>query len=95
MKTRVKLVTILLAFILGSNLDAKEDKSSEYLKYVKEITDDFIKEMEQKYKLHCYGSGGRMPHDVEEISVLFMSYQKPTIQEARKNRNQCHRRTAV
>jgi hypothetical protein len=63
---------------------AKELKSPDYTKYVNEIIKNFINDMECKYGLHCYGSGGSMPKDVEKIDVLFISYQKSTIQDARK-----------
>ena len=84
MKISAKIVIFLLLLILGSSVDAKEVKSPEYLKYVDEIVNDFVKDMEEKHELHCYGSGGSMPHDVEEISVLFTSYRKSPIEEARK-----------
>src|SRR5690606_25794011 len=64
--------------------NAKEKQSPDYLKYVNEVVDDFVKKMEKKYQLHCYGSGGSMPTDVEKIKVLFISYNKYTIEDARK-----------
>jgi hypothetical protein len=78
------LVFFIITFFIGSSLAAKEDKSPEYIKYVDEIVNNFVKDMEKKYKLHCYGSGGSMPKDVEKIDVLFISYQKSSIEDARK-----------
>src|SRR5690606_32663545 len=65
-------------------MNAKEALSPDYLKYVDEIVGEFVKRMEKKYHLHCYGSGGSMPTDVEKIDVLFISYSKPTLADARK-----------
>jgi hypothetical protein len=83
-----KLVNLLFIFIFilitGSKLMSKETKSPEYLKYVDEIVSDFVKEMEKKYHLECYGSGGSMPTDVQEIEVLFNACRKATVDDARK-----------
>jgi hypothetical protein len=65
-------------------LSAKSDQSDEYLKYINQITDAFAKDMEKKYGLLCTGSGGSMPHDVEEIELSFVAYQKVTIEEVRR-----------
>jgi len=40
--------------------------------------------MRKEYGLICIGSGGRMPKDVEEISMDFNLYQRTTIEEARE-----------
>jgi hypothetical protein len=83
-----KLVNLLFIFIFilitGSKLMSKETKSPEYLKYVDEIVSDFVKEMEKKHHLECYGSGGSMPNDVEKIEVLFNACRKATVDDARK-----------
>jgi len=75
-------IFILIIFLVA-NLSAKEVDSS-YLNYVDEIVGDFVGDMGSKYDLHCYGSGGRMPKDVEEVEVLFISYRKSTVEEARE-----------
>lgn len=80
-KTCIFLIFIL---ILGGKLNAKAISHPEYLKYVNEIAVDFAKTMEKKYDLHFSGNGGRMPTDVEEIEVSFISYQKLTVDDARK-----------
>ncbi|MCP5506170.1 MAG: hypothetical protein H7A38_04740 [Chlamydiales bacterium] len=66
-------------------MNANEKKNSdEYLVLVDEITSAFTQEMKQKYGLHCWASGGRMPYDVEELDLSF-SIQGPfTIEEARR-----------
>lgn len=65
-------------------LNAEESESNEYLKYVDEIIANFVADVEKKYGLYCYGSGGSMPTDVEKIDVLFISYAKFTVTDARK-----------
>ncbi len=65
-------------------MNAKETQPDNYEKYVNEIVDDFVKQMKTKHQLHCYGSGGSMPKDVEKIKVLFISYQHSTVDDARK-----------
>ena len=76
---------LLLVLILfsGFNVNAKE-KGDEYLTYVHEIINSFSKDMQKEYGLICVGSGGRMPHDVEEIDIMFYCYQYATIAEARQ-----------
>src|SRR5690349_9409056 len=83
-KIRVKTVIAFLILLIGSTVNGKEKKSPEYIKYVDEIVNGFIKDMENKYRLHCYGSGGSMPTDVEKIDVLFTSYKKSTVDDARR-----------
>ncbi len=83
-KIHVKLALAFFVLITGPNLTSKEAKSPEYLKYVDEIVADFVNEMEKKYELRCYGSGGSMPNDVEKIEVLFISYANATIDNARE-----------
>jgi hypothetical protein len=40
--------------------------------------------MKDEYDLICIGTGGRMPHDVEEIGMLFRSAQLFSVNEARE-----------
>lgn len=85
MIARVKtFVFVFFILITGSKLNAKEMNQPEYLKYVDEIVADFSKDMEKKYELHLYGSGGSMPTDVEKIEVLFISHLRSTVDDARK-----------
>jgi hypothetical protein len=55
-----------------------------YDKYVDEIISSFTKDVEKQYGVVCYGSGGRMPRNVETIVVCFNLYQRATIEEARE-----------
>lgn len=73
---------IFLFMLISSTIHTKEEEG--YLKYVDEIVDSFVIDMKKKHNLHCYGSGGRMPTDVEKIDVLFISYSNPTLNDARK-----------
>ena len=85
MKKLVKiLMFVSLVFFMDSNLNAKEKKEVDYEVYVNEITRSFVKDMKKEYGLFCYGTGGGMPHDVEEISLNFIAYQRATIEQARK-----------
>jgi hypothetical protein len=68
------IVFLIITLLTGSMLHSNESKPHEYLKYVDEIVKDFAKDMKKKYNLHCYGDGGSMPNDVEEIEVCFISY---------------------
>ena len=40
--------------------------------------------MYKDYGFECGASGGRMPYDVEEISVSLVAYQSATIEQARE-----------
>ena len=81
----VRLIIFLITTLLTAPpVYYKESKSCDYLKYVDEIIEDFAKDMKTKYGLHCYGSGGSMPTDVEEIEAMFISYSHMTVDEARK-----------
>jgi len=64
---------------------AKEEKEERaYLRYVKEIVNDFVREMEKETGLSCSASGGSMPHDVERLEVRFIEYRRVTLEEARQ-----------
>lgn len=85
MRTHVKTFIFLFFIVFtGSKLNANETKTPDYEKYVDEIVKDFANDMINKYDLHCYGSGGSMPTDVEKIEVLFISYCKLAVSDARK-----------
>lgn len=75
---------IFILFIVGTKMHAGEKQSAEYVKYVNEITDSFVKEMEKELDLKCIGKGGSMPNNVKEIEVVFIASRKATIQEARE-----------
>lgn len=79
----IRVVRFLLLF-LGVSLSAKSIETPPYLAYVKEIVDHFSNDMKKEYRLYCCGSGGSMPHDVEKIDVIFITYDKLSIENARK-----------
>ena len=79
------MIVVLFSIVgIGNSMNAKETESPDYLKYVDEIIDGFVKDMKKKYNLNCYGSGGSMPTDVEKVNVLFTFYRKSTVDDARK-----------
>jgi hypothetical protein len=83
-KKRVKLIVVWCCIVIsGIQVMANEKKEENYLRYVNEITRDFVTEMEKETGLGCIGSGGSMPHDVEEIEVIFVGYRRATLEEAR------------
>lgn len=73
-------------------MHAEEIKSEDYEVYVNQIVNSFSKDMEKEYNLICIGDGGRMPYDVEEISVKFLAFRKVSIEEARKLEVNCTER---
>lgn len=80
----VRILFVSLFVLFGvSNVYSKPIKPPEYLKYVKEISRQFEKEIKKEYGLLCIGSGGSMPHDVEEIEIDCISYQNTSIEKAR------------
>ena len=84
MEKFVKVLLLCLVVLAGGSiLNAKPIQPPEYLIYVNEVTRQFEKEMQKEFGLLCIGSGGSMPHDVEEIDVRFAAYRKATIEQAR------------
>ncbi|MFI5334717.1 MAG: hypothetical protein ACHQT8_06120 [Chlamydiales bacterium] len=59
------------------------EETKPYLKYVDQITKEFEHEIVDEFDLVGIGSGGKMPHDVQEISVSFIAYRRATIEQAR------------
>ena len=79
----IKGVTFFL-LLIALQAGAKVQESVDYEIYVNQIIKVFTKEMEEEHNLICIGSGGSMPYNVRDIKVVFASYQKPTIEKARK-----------
>lgn len=78
------LLKCFLVFLMSSFVPPhKENKSEDYEVYVNEIVNTFSKEMKKEFGLICIGSGGRMPKNVKQIDVLFITYRKATVEEAR------------
>jgi hypothetical protein len=77
----------VFSFVFSSKAEAGHkinDKQASYTPYVNEIVRTFAKEMKKELALQCIGDGGSMPYDVEEITVLFVSFQKVTVDKARE-----------
>ncbi len=74
----------LLMISMGFKVNAKDDDSPAYVRYVDEVTCAFLNEMYKEYGFECGASGGSMPHDVQEISVKLIAYQSATVEEARE-----------
>ena len=53
-------------------------------KHRNQIINSFAKEMNKDHQLKCVGDGGWIPEKIEEISLMFVAYQKMTLDEARK-----------
>ena len=75
-------MTWLASTIYGAPI--KGDRLEEYERYVNEIVSEFASETEKRCNVICSGEGGQMPHDVEEIEVMFWTDRKGTIEEARR-----------
>jgi len=75
---------VIFIFIGGANLSAKESEPFDYTRYVDDIVNDFARDMKKEFGLHCCGSGGSMPYDVERIQVMFSTYHKSSIDDVRK-----------
>lgn len=74
----------LILTIIGVTMHAKEYESPLYTQYAVEIIQSFSKQVEKEFGFECIGSGGSMPHDVQEISAKFIVYQDATIPQARE-----------
>lgn len=85
MATRVRFFFVFaLMMFAWVKMNASEEGSKDYLKYVDEITRRFSKEIKKEFGIECTGSGGSMPHDVQEISMEFVAYQRATVEQARE-----------
>jgi len=85
-----KLGKIIFAFFVISTLfgfkmqDSKPIKSIDYVVFVKEVTNSFIKQIEKEYGFRCCGSGGSMPFDIMSITIKLISHKIVTMDEARE-----------
>ncbi len=76
-----------MAFILiGQTFLRGEDmKTQKYVEYVREISEEFVNEIQTLYKnVYCIGSGGSMPKAINEIDIRFVSRKALSLDEARK-----------
>lgn len=78
------LIVIFLMILLELRVNAKEYEAPLYERYADEVTNAFLKEVYNKYGFECEATGGRMPHDVEEISVSLCANQTATVEQARE-----------
>jgi hypothetical protein len=75
---------VVLMILMGLKVNGKEDESPDYTQYVAEVTSLFVKEMRKEYGFECGASGGRMPYDIEEISVSLIVDKRATVEQARE-----------
>lgn len=76
------LIVFALTLWTGIKVNAN-DTTAPYLKIVRQITRTVASDIEKELNIIFTGDGGRMPQKVEEISLDFMAYRKPSIEEAR------------
>ncbi len=82
MTTKLNRIFVITMILMCCKMIANEEK---YEKYADQIISVFAKKfVNQEQDVVCVGSGGRMPHNVEEISVYFYVYKKGSIKEARE-----------
>ncbi len=75
---------ILCVFVFSLNVMNGEDKAPAYLQYVNEISKEVAANIQDELDLIYIGGGGKMPRDVEELSLKFLAYRKASIEQARK-----------
>ena len=88
----VMIVLIALFLFLGMGyfgrgetvIKNKDMQAPVYIIYADKISSTLIKEMEEKYGLHCCGSGGQLATGVGALAVDFEIRKKVTIEEARE-----------
>ncbi len=78
----LKAIVLILPF--GISLNAKEDDHPAYTRYAKEIRHTFIQQVKREFGFDCEMTGGSMPYDVEEISVMFGANRIATLEQARE-----------
>ncbi|MBS0629927.1 MAG: hypothetical protein JSS30_06895 [Verrucomicrobia bacterium] len=83
MGNKISLFIMSLIF-LGCQMKEKEPEKESYVCYANQIINSFADEMKKEYGLHCSGSGGKMPFDVEEFMIGFALHRHATIEEARE-----------
>lgn len=81
----IRNVKVLIATgaILAMSFLFCAHSSDAYEGFVNEIIDEFAFQMEKEFKAKCIGSGGCMPHGVEEIEAKFVLYEPLSIEQAR------------
>lgn len=82
-KTIRQFIVFVLTVIIFEKMNAKEPEV-DYCDCVAEVTSIFLNQVYKEYGFECGASGGRMPYDVEEISVQLIANRSATIDEARE-----------
>jgi len=75
------IASILLLYSSLTQESQVEEKTTNYPIYAHQAIDILKKEVEEKYKVHCYGRGGSLPYDIMSISVDFEANKPATIIE--------------
>lgn len=83
MAAHTKTFLFLFFLLIGGTLKANENSSETYVTYANDVIRSFAKVMKTEFGLQCCGSGGKMPHDIEEFKVGFEINRRATIEEAR------------
>ena len=81
---KVVRLFVFLLVLFSMRCVMSMNSNEDYETYANQVVKTFAQEMKNKYGLICIGDGGRMPHDIEKISVEFIAYKKGAIDEARK-----------
>ncbi len=84
MITKIVSFILFLTFFMSFKMNGNEKSDGDYEIIINQIVDNFAKKIIDQYGLVWIGSGGRMPNDIEEVSVKFMAHRKGTIKEARE-----------
>jgi len=82
--THLNIFIVFLFLFLGSKVNVQKNDSENYEIYANQLVTSFAREMKKEFGLICIGEGGCMPHDVQKMSVEFISYQRATIEQARE-----------
>ena len=89
MAIRVKFLCLayLLFFmmpLMAERTDYTAEEDALMIRGVNEVVSVLKREMKEKFRLRCTGSGGSMPYDIQEIGVDFLLCRQVSIEEARE-----------
>jgi len=80
----IRFIFLSIISLFGCQMKEEVPQTEDYEVYVNQIISSFSAEMKKEFGLICWGSGGKMPHDVEEVEVAFICYKHANIEEARE-----------
>ena len=89
MKKFIPYAVVAATALLGLVFTVKWDKSDQneevpvYIKYADSITNPFVKDMCKKHHLSYFGGGGGFLHNVENITIEFVSHSIADVEQAR------------